>query len=153
MSEQTILMFEMFTLIFVNVIVLIAGIAFFKTLKESNKISESEPLPELPPPPKDGAMTLSNSRTLMTLLQDIIKNFVAANFKAFLDDHNFEMTNKMTITKLIEETAKDVYKVISASKVINFIEEETLLSKEFYSEFIVILVTNYIKELVENNLS
>ena len=152
MTEQNILMFEMFTLIFVNIIVLIAAIAFFRTVNSSNNNSEPEALPELPPPRKDMTMVLGNSKELMSFIQEVAKNMVAANFKNFLDEYEISKINKPLIEKLIEKTAQDIYKVIAPIKTINFIEEETLLSKDFYSEFIVILSTNYVKELVENNI-
>lgn len=149
MDMQTILIFELITLILINVIVIVGAIFFFKFIKK--ELSPKE-VPLLPPPVEDDfnlEVQLNNSTELMKLFQDIIRNVVVTNWKTFLDEYEFDLTNKAFIEKLIKESAEEVYQLIDTNKTIKFTDKNTLLTKDFYPKYIVKLVTSYMKELFE----
>lgn len=151
MDMQSILIFELITLILINVVIITGSIFFFKFIKK--ELTQKE-VPLLPPPVESDfdlniENQLAHSNEIMKLFQEIIKSVVVVNWHTFLDEFNFNSINKSHIEKLIEASSKEVYELIDSSKTIKFTEQNTLLTKDFYPKYIVKLVTSYTKDLFE----
>lgn len=153
-DSQTILIFELITLIIINLVVIVGFVFFFKFVKKElfQKEIPLLPAPEIKEENEFDANLenqLIHSNEIVKMFQEIIKNVVVVNWHNFLDEYNFDMANKSHVEKIIEKSAREVYELIDPTKTIKFTDQNTLLTKDFYPKYIVKLVAIYTKDLFE----